>query len=222
MTEKGLELIKSFEGFRADAYWDSTGKVWTIGYGATFYMDGTKVSKGDRITKEEATRLLEKMVAERFEKYVDMYVTSSINPNQRDALTSFTYNCGPGNLKKSALLRKVNADPSDTSIRQEFAKWNKSGGQVLAGLTRRRKAEADLYFTPWKGVQETPVVETAVSEEKKNEPVTIEAKADIIEPETIEIVEHVENEVVVIEREPKHTPWYKRFWLWVASIFWRD
>lgn len=162
MTEKGLELIKEFEGFRADAYWDATGKVWTIGYGATFYMDGTPVKKGDRITKEEATKLLDRMVSEKFEKYVEQYVTSEINPYQKDALTSFAYNCGAGNLKRSTLLKKVNTNPSDPTIRGEFAKWNKSGGKVLNGLTRRRKAEADLYFTEYR------TSETSDEDEKKN------------------------------------------------------
>ena len=152
MTEKGLALIKEFEGFEPNAYWDATGKVWTIGYGATFYMDDTSVKKGDTITEAEASKLLEKMVHERFEVYVDQCVTSDINPYQHDALTSFTYNCGIANLKRSTLLKKVNEDPSDQTIRAEFAKWNKSGGKVLNGLTKRRKEEADLYFTEYKGI----------------------------------------------------------------------
>jgi hypothetical protein len=79
----------------------------------------------------------------------DMYelVQKPINCYQADALTSFCYNCGVGNFRKSTLLKKVNKNPSDPTIRNEFAKWNRSGGKVLAGLTRRRKAEADLYFT---------------------------------------------------------------------------
>lgn len=218
MTEKGIELIKSFEGFRANAYWDATGKVWTIGYGATYYMDGTRVKQGDTITMEEAERLLDRMVTENFEKYVDMYVTSDINPYQRDALTSFTYNCGPGNLKKSVLLKKVNSDPSDESIRQEFGKWNKSGGKVLAGLTRRRKAEADLYFTPY---FETP--ETPLSREKKNEPEPVVADKPETECATEAIHERpTENNNAVVEEKPKKVSLLDRFWRWIISIFWRD
>ena len=168
MTDKGIALIKEFEGFSPDAYWDATGKVWTIGFGATFYMDGTKVKQGDKITLAEGVELLQRMVAEKFEKYVDQYVTSEINPYQRDALTSFTYNCGAGNLKRSTLLKKVNANPSDPTIRAEFAKWNKSGGKVLNGLVRRRKTEADLYFTEYqKATVDPEVVEVVEEEEKK-------------------------------------------------------
>lgn len=214
MTEKGIELIKSFEGFRANAYWDATGKVWTIGYGATYYMDGTRVKQGDTITMEEADRLLDRMVSENFEIYVDQYVTSDINPYQSDALTSFTYNCGPGNLKKSALLRKVNADPSDPTIRQEFAKWNKSGGKVLSGLTRRRKAEADLYFTPY---VETP--EAPVSREKKNEPEPVAATERVADEKP---AQPIENKEAMTEEKPKRMSLVDRFWRWLISIFWRD
>lgn len=216
MTTKGIELIKSFEGFEANAYWDATGKVWTIGYGATFYMDGSKVKQGDRITKEEATLLLDRMVSEKFEKYVDQYVTSNINPYQHDALTSFAYNCGGGNLKRSTLLKKVNANPSDPSIRDEFAKWNKSGGKVLNGLVRRRKAEADLYFTEYKCVEPIPE-ETAdtyeepcvVEEEKKNDdelPVIVETNG------------YGQEEPSVVEVEAQE-PWYKRLFGWIMSLF---
>lgn len=151
MTDKGLKLIMDFEGLPKnkplEAYWDSYGKVWTIGYGATHYLDGSPVKKGDKLkSKDEAVELL-KMMVKKYED--DMYelVHKPINYYQADALTSFCYNCGVGNFKKSTLLKKVNKNPSDPTIRNEFAKWNRSGGKVLAGLTKRRKAEADLYFT---------------------------------------------------------------------------
>ena len=86
-------------------------------------------------------------MVKKYEDDVYKIVQCPINFYQHDALTSFAYNCGIGNLKKSTLLKKVNKNSMDPTIRDEFAKWNKSGGQVLAGLTRRRKAEADLYFT---------------------------------------------------------------------------
>lgn len=151
MTEKGLKLIADFEGLPKknplDAYWDKYGKVWTIGYGATHYPDGSPVKQGDKLkSKEEAMELLKTMVKQ-YEDQVYKLVQCPINFYQHDALTSFAYNCGVGNLKKSTLLKKVNKNSMDPTIRDEFAKWNKSGGQVLAGLTRRRKAEADLYFT---------------------------------------------------------------------------
>lgn len=162
MTQKGLDLIKEFEGFRSKAYL-CPASIPTIGYGATFYMDGTKVKLGDTITKEDAEILLNDMSEKSFGVYVDKYVTSTINPLQRDALISFAYNCGNGNLKSSTLLKKVNANPSDTSIRNEFMKWTKGGGKELPGLVRRRKAEADLYFSEWV----EPVPEPEPEPEKK-------------------------------------------------------
>jgi lysozyme len=70
-----------------------------------------------------------------------------LSDNQFSALVSFAFNLGAGALSKSTLLKKVNANPEDESIRAEFAKWDKAGGKQLRGLTRRRKAEADLYFS---------------------------------------------------------------------------
>jgi len=143
---KGIELIKSFEGFRGKPYKCPAG-IPTIGYGATFYPDGKKVTMNDApITEEKATELLQSMLIS-FEKYVDSYCRDDVNQNQFDALVSFAYNLGPANLKSSTLLKKVNANPSDESIRAEFMKWTRAGGRVLQGLVRRRTAEANLYFS---------------------------------------------------------------------------
>jgi lysozyme len=138
-------MIKTFEGFRAAPYKCSAG-VPTIGYGATFYPGGKKVTMTDvAITEEQAVELLANMLVS-FEKYVDSYCIDTITQNQFDALVSFAYNLGPANLKSSTLLKKVNANPNDESIRLEFLKWVKAGGKTLKGLVRRREAEADLYF----------------------------------------------------------------------------
>jgi len=143
---KGLELIKSFEGLRLKPYLCSAG-VPTIGYGNTFYENKKKVTlKDPAITEERAVELLAWSLSG-FEQYVDSYCIDIISQNQFDALVSFCYNVGPANLKSSTLLKKVNANPNDPTIRAEFLKWNKGGGRVLAGLTRRRTAEADLYFS---------------------------------------------------------------------------
>ena len=143
---KGIELIKSFEGFRGKPYKCPAG-IPTIGYGATFYPDGKKVTMNDApITEEKATELLQSMLVS-FEKYVDSYCRDDVNQNQFDALVSFAYNLGPANLKSSTLLKKVNANPSDETIRAEFMKWTKAGGRTLQGLVRRRTAEADLYYS---------------------------------------------------------------------------
>lgn len=143
---KGLALIESFEGFRSKPYKCPAG-IPTIGYGNTFYPDGRKVSLSDSpINESQATDLLKNTLST-FEKYVDSFCRDDINQNQFDALVSFAYNLGPANLKSSTLLKKVNNNPSDPTIRNEFMKWVRAGGRTLPGLVRRRQAESDLYFS---------------------------------------------------------------------------
>jgi lysozyme len=146
ISNLGLELIKKYEGFKAKAYL-CPAKVITIGYGSTYYEDGTKVKLTDSpITQERATELLEALLVS-YERSVDSYCVDTINQNQFSALCSFAYNCGVGNLKSSTLLKKVNKNPNDPTIKDEFLKWNKGGGKVLSGLTKRRIEEAQLYFS---------------------------------------------------------------------------
>jgi len=146
ISNLGLELIKKYEGFKAKAYL-CPAKVPTIGYGSTYYEDGTKVKLTDPpITQERATELLEALLVS-YERSVDSYCVDTINQNQFDALCSFAYNCGVGNLKSSTLLKKINKNPNDPTIKDEFLKWNKGGGKVLSGLTKRRIEEAQLYFS---------------------------------------------------------------------------
>jgi lysozyme len=145
LNKAGADLIKSFEGCKLTAYVCSAGHN-TIGYGNTFYENGDKVKPGDKITKERAESLFD-LISDSFADKVVPLIKSKINENQFGALVSFAYNAGVGNLQKSTLLKKVNANPNDPSIRDQFMLWNKAGGKVLAGLTRRRKAEADLYFS---------------------------------------------------------------------------
>lgn len=146
ISNLGLELIKKYEGFKAKAYL-CPANVITIGYGSTYYEDGTKVKLTDSpITKERATELLEALLVS-YERSVDSYCVDTINQNQFDSLCSFAYNCGVGNLKSSTLLKKVNKNPNDLTIKDEFLKWNKGGGKVLTGLTKRRIEEAQLYFS---------------------------------------------------------------------------
>lgn len=144
--QKGLDLIKSFEGLYLKPYL-CPANVPTIGYGNTFYENKLKVTLKDPvITEARAIELLSWSLSS-FEQYVDAYCIDTLNQNQFDALVSFCYNLGPANLKSSTLLKKVNKNPNDPTIRAEFLKWNKAGGKTLAGLTRRRTAEADLYFS---------------------------------------------------------------------------
>jgi lysozyme len=144
LNKAGADLIKEFEGCKLKAY-QCSAKKWTIGYGNTFYEDGSPVLPGHAITQEKANQLFE-IIANDFSAKVAKLVTANVSENQFGALVSFAYNCGIANLQKSTLLRKVNANHNDPTIRAEFAKWNKAGGKVLAGLTRRREAEANLYF----------------------------------------------------------------------------
>jgi len=142
---KGTPIIRKFEGLKLTAYL-CPANVWTVGYGSTFYENGSKVQQGDKITLDRADKLLLEMV-KRFEISVKGLVKSSINDNQLGALTSFAFNVGIGALSKSTLLKKVNANPDDPTIRNEFMRWTKAGGKVLKGLVTRREAEANLYFS---------------------------------------------------------------------------
>lgn len=150
MTEKGLKLIKEFEGCKLEAYLCPSG-VPTIGIGATYYKDGRKVQLGDKITQKEADELFKFMIENKFEPQVRMILGEELNailPKEcKDALVSFSYNCGTGAFSKSTLLKKIRANKNDlVSIKNEFLKWNKSNGKVLNGLTRRRNAEFELYL----------------------------------------------------------------------------
>jgi len=152
INKQGIELIKSFEQCRLKAYLDSK-KIPTIGWGNTFYENGVAVKLGDAITQERADRLFYNILAI-FERGVDQLVKSNINENQRAALISFAYNVGldidadtkAEGLGDSTLLKKVNINPNDPTIRNQFMLWVNKGSSFEKGLTRRRKAEADLYF----------------------------------------------------------------------------
>jgi lysozyme len=144
LNKAGADLIKEFEGCKLKAY-QCSAKKWTIGFGNTFYEDGSPVMPGHAITQEKANQLFE-IIANDFSAKVAKLLTANVSDNQFGSLVSFAYNCGVNNLQKSTLLKKVNANPNDQSIKAEFLKWNKAGGKVLAGLTRRREAESNLYF----------------------------------------------------------------------------
>lgn len=146
LNEQGYILVIKHEGLRLSPYL-CPARIPTIGYGNTYYPDGKRVTMLDApITKEYAYEMF-KTIADRFAVRVDRLVTAKITQNQFNALVSFAYNVGMGNFQKSTLLRKVNANPNDVSIRSEFNKWVKAGGVRLNGLVNRRKDEADIYFT---------------------------------------------------------------------------
>ena len=145
ISEKGLNLIKEFEGLRLKPYKDAVG-ISTIGYGNTYYEDGRKVSLSDpAITEERATELL-KMVVKRYEDAINRYVQVPITQNQFDALVSFAYNVGNENVRKSTLMKLLNRKQY-TEAADQLLRWNKAGGKTLKGLTRRRQAERTLFLS---------------------------------------------------------------------------
>ena len=146
LNDKGYNLIKEFEGLRLKPYLCSAG-VPTIGYGNTFYENGTKVKLTDApITKERAETLF-KALADMFAGRVLPLIKKPVTQNQFNALVSFAYNVGVTSLAKSTLLKLINNNPNDANIAKEFLKWNKAGGKVVNGLTNRRIKESVLYFS---------------------------------------------------------------------------
>jgi len=139
-----VELVKSFEGLRLQAYQDSVG-VWTIGYGTTAAAGVGIVPKaGMKITEAQAEEYL-RLGLEKFARQIEPGIKVSVTDNQFGAMVSLAYNIGPGAFLKSTLLRKLNAG-DELGAAQQFAVWNKAGGKVLNGLVRRREAERRLFL----------------------------------------------------------------------------
>ena len=139
-----FDIVAAFEGCKLTAYKCPAG-VWTIGYGATTYVDGSKVQKGDKITQKDADEML-RMMLEKFRADTARVVPATLPAGAVDALTSFAYNCGLSALQRSTLLKKIKNNPLDLKgIKAEFLKWNKSNGKELAGLTNRRLKEYKMY-----------------------------------------------------------------------------
>lgn len=140
ISRRGIELVARYEGCRLEAYLCPAGK-WTIGYGHT-----RDVKPGDRLGSREAAWELLKKDLEKYENYVNEFAAKGIlsfplNQNQFDALTSFCYNCGKGNLQKLVSGRDA------ATVGRKMLLYNKSGGKVLAGLVRRRKEESALFLS---------------------------------------------------------------------------
>ena len=148
MTENGKALIRKFEGCSLVAYL-CPSKVWTIGYGNTFYADGTPVKEGDKIDQATANQLFD-IILDKFEKQVKMLLGDTLLvtlPKEAiDALVSLAYNIGTGVFAKSTLLKRIKLNKLDfDGIEAAFMMWVKSNGKVLNGLVRRRAAEFDMY-----------------------------------------------------------------------------
>lgn len=139
ISNKGLDLIKFYEGLELEAYKCAAG-VLTIGYGWTH-----DVKEGDTITEERAEELLREGIVQ-YENAVDDLVNVPLEQHQFDALVSWVYNLGKANLAASTLLKKVNAQEMD-EVPEQIKRWNKAGGKVLEGLIKRRESEAHLWST---------------------------------------------------------------------------
>jgi len=137
ISNTGIDLIKHFEGCETEAYLCPAG-VPTIGYG---HIKG--VQMGDVITEAQAHEMLVEELEE-YESYINDFVTVSLNQNQFDAMVSWVYNLGSGNLRASTLLKVLNSG-NYLDVPEQIMRWNKAGGKVLEGLTRRRQAEANLF-----------------------------------------------------------------------------
>lgn len=138
ISPNGLELIKHFEGFESKAYYCPAG-VLTIGYGHTM-----GVNEGDEWSEDHASHMLENEIEERYAKAVIDLVKVPLDQNMFDALVSWVYNLGRGNLESSTLLKVLNSGDYE-GVPAQIKRWNKAGGKVLEGLVRRREAEANLF-----------------------------------------------------------------------------
>ena len=130
ISQEGISLIKKFEGCELEAYQCAAG-VWTIGYGST-----KDVKEGDTLTQKEADNLLLHEMQE-YEGYIKELIKVPLKQNQFDALVSWTFNLGAGNLNSSTMLKKLNNQEYD-EVAPQMKRWNKANGKVLEGLIRRR------------------------------------------------------------------------------------
>lgn len=142
-SKNGLHLTENFEGLRLIAYPDpaTNGDPWTIGYGHT----GAEVHKGMTITQEQAEELLMQDV-KKAAATVNAKVTTDITQEEFDALVDFVFNVGAGNFNASTLLKKVNSGDIQGAA-NEFLKWDMAAGKHMAGLLKRRHAEAEEFLS---------------------------------------------------------------------------
>lgn len=143
ISPTGIKLICDFEGLRLTSYPDpgTGGEPWTVGFGHT-----SLVKPGMKITKAQAEEFLRQDVAE-FESAIAHLIKVPLNQNQIDACLSLIFNIGIGAFTSSTLLKKLNSkDYKGASI--QFLRWNKAGGKIMPGLSRRREAEKSLFISP--------------------------------------------------------------------------
>lgn len=138
ISDKGLELIKAYEGCRLFAYRDSVG-VATIGYGHT---KGVKM--GQAITQQQADKYLKEDVVDA--EVVLNAMGVNFRQEQFDVLCSWIFNLGKGNFLRSTMCKRIMSGAADEDITDELVKWKNAGGKALVGLMRRRCAEANMFL----------------------------------------------------------------------------
>ena len=141
---EGLKLIKEFEGCKLISYKCPAG-VWTIGIGSTRYADGSPVKANQALPNEGAALMLLTKTVAAYEHTVNT-VGVELTQNEYDALVSLCYNIGSGNFVSSTLVKMLKAGEPKSEVAKQFLRWDKAGGKPLAGLTRRRNAEAELFL----------------------------------------------------------------------------
>lgn len=147
ISEKGIALIKNFEGCRLEAYPDPAtgGDPWSIGYGWTRPVDGVPVHKDMKITRNKAEQLLRcGLVSD--EQAVNRLLKVPVSQNQFDALVSLAWNIGTRAFSTSLLLQKLNQGNYQGAA-QQFLRWTWAGGESMPGLVRRRRAEQDYFLS---------------------------------------------------------------------------
>lgn len=143
-SDRGIDLIRAFEGFRAKPY-QCSASVWTIGWGSTRLADGSRVTQNTpEMSEDEAERLLRQQLVS-YERAVLTLVPCKLTQNQFDSLVSFAYNLGSGSLRASTLRKKVLR--GDPTAADEFPRWSYASGKFIRGLHRRRMAERKLFLS---------------------------------------------------------------------------
>ena len=162
ISQKGVDLLKQFEGLELTAYQD-VGGTWTIGHGQTYYEDSTKVKKGDVISAERAEQLY-KAILPRYEDIVNRNLNGlTLLQSQFDALVSFAYNLGEKPTQEA-----LQAIRDNTFSREFMLQYVHAGGKRIQGLVNRRNKEADLFYSETKVetvIKEVPVNNTVLTNE---------------------------------------------------------
>ena len=144
-SDRGIDLLKAFEGFRSKPY-QCSAKVWTIGWGSTRLADGTRVTQHTpEMSRDEAESLLRKQLVSYEQAVLRLVPCSHLTQNQFDSLVSFAYNLGSGSLRASTLRKKV--IKGDPTAPDEFPRWSYASGKFIRGLHRRRMAERKLFLS---------------------------------------------------------------------------